>query len=179
MRFVKVPMERTGVLIGPDGETKDRIERTLGVHLLIDSTTGDVEVDDRESKDPMAQLKAENVVRAIGRGFAPERAFKLFGDDAYLSVVDMHDFVGKSNEHVRRMTARLAGSSGRTRQHIEELTGAHLSIHGHTVSVLGDLEAHDIAREAVLMILQGSEHASVYRFLEGKRRAARAAEFGL
>lgn len=178
MRYIKVPKDRVGALIGPDGKVKARIERTLGVRLIIHSDTGDVEVDDRKSEDPLAQLKAENVVRAIGRGFKPQAAYKLFDDDAYLTILDMHDFVGKEKGHVRRITARIVGTGGKTRSHIEDLTGASLAIYGHTVAVLGDLEAHEVAREAVSMLLSGSEHASVYRFLENKRRENRMADFG-
>lgn len=178
MRYVKIPQERIGVLIGPEGKTKRQVEKNLGVRLLIDSTEGEVEVDDREVEDPLAGLKAENVVRAIGRGFSPRHAVKLYSDDAYLAVIDIHDFVGKDKSHLRRVTARVVGSGGKTRRHIEELTGAKISIYGHTVSVIGDLEGLEVAKEAIEMLLSGSEHAAVYRFLEAKRREARMAEFG-
>jgi ribosomal RNA assembly protein len=178
MRHFKVPKERIGVLIGPDGKTKAQMERRLGVELLIDSRRGEVEVDDRKSEDPLALLKAGNVVRAIARGFAPQVAMKLVSDDMYLTVLDIHDFAGKSKSHVRRVTARIVGTEGKTRRHIEELTGANISVYGHTVAVIGPLEGHDVAREACAMLLSGSEHASVYKFLEAKRRAAKMAEYG-
>lgn len=178
MRHFKVPKERIGVLIGPDGRTKEDIEKRLGVELLIDSKMGDVEVDDRRAEDPLAQIKAGNVVRAIARGFAPQIAKKLYSDDMYLTVLDIHEFVGKNKTHVRRVTARVVGTEGKTRRHVEELTGANISVYGHTVAVIGPLEGHDVAREALSMLLSGSEHASVYKFLEAKRRAARMAEYG-
>lgn len=178
MRHFKVPKQRVGVLIGPDGQTKSWLEEKLGVQLLVDSKDGAVEVDDRKSEDPLAQLKAGNIVQAIGRGFAPEIAAKLLSDEMYLEILDIHDFVGKKKGHVRRMTARVVGTDGRTRRHIEELTGANIAVYGHTVAILGSLEGYDVAREAVSMLLSGSEHASVYKFLESKRRSARLAEFG-
>ena len=176
MRYVRFPRDRVGTLIGPEGAVKSRIERTLSIKLNIDSETAEVEIDDRQSPDPLAQLKAENVVRAIARGFKPEAAYRLFSDDAYFAVLDIHEYVGKNKEHVRRMTARIVGSEGRTRRHIEELTGAQLSIYGHTVAVIGDLEGYEVAQEACAMLLSGSEHANVYRFLENKRRDARLAD---
>lgn len=178
MRHFKVPKERIGVLIGPEGSTKGDLEDRLGIELLVDSKTGDVEVDDRRSEDPLAQLKAGNIVRAIARGFAPDVALKLLSDEMYLTVLDIHDYVGKNKSHVRRVTARVVGTDGKTRRHIEELTEANLSVYGHTVAIIGPLEGHDVAREAVSMLLSGSEHASVYKFLEAKRRAARMAEYG-
>ncbi len=178
MRHFKVPKERIGVLIGPEGRTKEDLEKQLGVEFLVDSKTGDVEVDDRQAEDPLAQLKAGNIVQAIARGFAPQVARKLVSDEMYLTVLDIHDFVGKNKAHVRRVTARIVGTEGKTRRHIEELTGANIVVYGHTVAILGPLEGHDVAREACAMILSGSEHASVYKFLEAKRRAARMAEYG-
>ncbi len=178
MQYVKVPRDRVGVLIGPKGETKRGIEKALGVNLLVDSEAGEIQVDDRKAEDPLAGMKAENVVRAIGRGFAPKHAYRLFSDDVYLSLIDIHDFVGKQKEHLRRVTARIVGTGGKTRRHIEELTGVHISIYGHTVGVIGELESMEVAREAIEMLLSGSEHAAAYRFLENKRREARMADFG-
>jgi ribosomal RNA assembly protein len=178
MRFFKVPRDRIGVLIGPDGKTKDYVEKMLGVRYLIDSKTGDVEVDDRGAQDPLAQMKAVAIGRAIGRGFKPEVAYSLMSDDVYLTVLDVHDYVPKDPAHVRRIMARIVGTDGRTRRHIEEQTGCHISVYGHTVSIIGNLDGHDVAKEACEMVLGGAEHSSVYKFLEAKRRAARLAEFG-
>ncbi|MBW3583311.1 MAG: KH domain-containing protein [Euryarchaeota archaeon] len=178
MKHVKIPKDRVGVLIGPDGKTKGHIERRLGVRLLIDSEEGEVEVDDRTSEDPLAQIKAENVVRAIGRGFSPQNAAKLYSDDYYLELLDIHEFTGKNKDHVRRVTGRLVGTGGKTRKLIEDLTGCKISIYGHTVAIIGEIDGLAIAKEACSMILSGSEHASVYRYLENKRREQRLAEFG-
>lgn len=175
MRYVRIPHERVGVVIGPGGETKQALERLTGVKTRVDSEAGEVWIDDAHPKDPLMPLKAEEIVRAIARGFSPAHAFKLLRDDHYLHVFDVHDYVGKDREHIRRLSARMIGTDGKTRRLVEELSGALLSVYGHTVSVIGDLEALDIARRACDMILSGSEHAAVYRFLEGQRRKAKLA----
>jgi ribosomal RNA assembly protein len=41
---------------------------------------------------------------------------------------------------------------------------------GNTVYVIGTLESLGIAETAVDMLLSGSEHSTVYNFLENKRR---------
>ncbi len=145
----------------------------------MDSATGEVTIDDSESDDPILALKARDVAVAIGRGFSEERAFLLFDEMAYLKVVDLRDFVGKSPNRVREMRGRLIGTRGKTRRIIEELSGAALSIYGTTVSLIGDPVEMDAASRAVEMILQGSEHAVVYRFLERMRREMKMAELGL
>ena len=37
MRYVRVPAERVGAVIGPEGQTKQRIEERAGVRITIDS----------------------------------------------------------------------------------------------------------------------------------------------
>lgn len=170
MQFIKLSKERVGVLIGKNGKTKLEIEERTGVALDVDSETGDVTVDPEPAKDPVLALKVMDIVKAIGRGFSPERAFRLFEENVYLRGFDIRDYVGKSSKHVRRLRARLIGSKGKTRRIIEELTNTEISIMGNTVYVIGTLESLGIAETAVDMILKGSEHATVYNFLEYKRR---------
>jgi ribosomal RNA assembly protein len=176
VRYVRVPMQRIGVVIGPEGTTKETIERRAGVQLTIHSDTGEIEIDDHAAKDPLAPLQAEEVVKALGRGFSPAHAFKLFNDEWYLTLFDVHDYVGKNRKSVERVVGRVVGAEGRTRQLIEELTGAHVAVQGHTVGVIADLGALEAAKSAVDMLLNGSEHKSVYRFLENKRRDARRSD---
>jgi ribosomal RNA assembly protein len=75
MRPIRIPTERVGALIGKDGETKNFIEKRAGVRMYID-TEGEVSIEDNPT-DPLASLKVMDVVKAIGRGFAPHRAMRL------------------------------------------------------------------------------------------------------
>lgn len=175
MQFVKLPKERVAVLIGKDGETKEFIERRTGAALKIDSETGDVSIDTEHMTEPFLILKVVDVVKAIGRGFSPEKAFRLFSDDIYFESVDIRDQVGKSQDRLIQVRSRLIGTGGRTRGVIEELTSANVSIFGNTVSIIGEITALYTAKKAIDMILCGSEHATVYKFLERKRRESKLA----
>ncbi len=176
MRYVRVPAELVGAIIGPDGATRRSIESRTGVRIDVDSAENEVRIDDTAPKDPLAPIKAEDVVKAIARGFSPERAFKLFSDDYYFQLFDLHEYGGKDQKDVQRLAARVIGSEGKTRRIIEDLTGSTLSIYGHTVGIIGEAEALETAKAAVDMILSGSEHAAVYRFLENKRRELKRAK---
>lgn len=169
IQSVRIPGERIGVLIGKDGGTKDLIEKKTGTKLLIDSQEGDVQIDSTRSEDPAIGLSVLNVVTAIGRGFSPEKAMLLLDENYFLEVLDIRDYVGKKQEHVVRVRARVIGSHGKTRAIIEELTGAFISVYGNTVSVIGNGVQMDIAHRALDMLLSGSEHAAVYQFLEKMR----------
>ncbi len=179
--FVKIPRERIGVLIGPNGSTKEYIERKLPVKLDINSETGDVIITLKEgAEDPSLLFKARDVVLAIGRGFSPERAFRLMEDEDYiLEIIDLRSILGRSESALRRIKGRIIGRDGKTRQIIEEMSGALISVYGHTVAIIGDFDQASVAREAVNMLINGSEHATVYRFLQRKRQEIKRRRFEL
>ena len=175
MRYVKVPRERIAVLIGKDGKIKEEIEKH-GVKIDIDSSTGEVKI---EGDDSLKELDAENVIRAIGRGFSPEKALLLFNDDYYFELLDIREWAGKKPTHVKRLAGRVIGRDGKARRVIEEITGAHIAIYGHTVGIIGKMDEIDFAKRAVEMLLEGANHSTVYRYLERERRKRKMREFGL
>jgi len=172
---VRIPMERVGVLIGPNGSVKREIEESLGVRLAIDSRTGDVEIELAEGNpDPSSLLRARDIVLAIGRGFSPERAFRLLRDEeALLRIIDLREIFGRSKSDIVRVKGRIIGREGKTRRIIEELTGAYVSVYGHTVAIIGGYEQVQVAEEAIQMLIEGRMHSTVYRFLHRKKREMR------
>ena len=177
MLYARVPQERLGVLIGPEGGTKKRLEERTGTRIEIDSPSGEITIDEAGAQDPVLALKARDIVQAIGRGFSEDRAFRLLDDDVYLEILDIKDFA-RSKARVEQIRARVIGTRGKTRRLIEELTSVDVSVMGHTVSLLGPTFEMAIARDAVIMLLRGSEHATVYRFLERKRADIKAWQMG-
>jgi len=170
--FVKVPRDRIGALIGPDGRVKASIEKKLSVELRIDSQSGDVEIMLMPSaQDPSVLFRAKEVIMAIGRGFSPEHAFRLLEDDeSVLEFIDLRETVGRSQSEMKRLKGRIIGKEGKTRRIIEELTETSVSVYGHTISIIGNAEQAEVAKEAIRMLIRGSLHQTVYRFLHRKRR---------
>lgn len=173
--IVNIPHERIGVLIGQKGVVKKTIEERLNVKLEIDSSTGSVKIDlakpVNEGGDPLALFKARDIIEAIGRGFSPERAFRLFSENAMLSIINIDDYVKRTRNNIVRVKARLIGQEGKTRRIIEETTNTYISIYGDTVAIIGDSE-EDVkaAEEAVISIINGAPHSSVYKFLNNYAR---------
>jgi ribosomal RNA assembly protein len=166
---VRVPKDRLGVVIGPEGRTKSAIERKLLVKLDVDSETGDIQVISELEGNPADVFRARDIVTAIGRGFSPENAFRLIDDEAILIVIDLREFFGRSDSDIERVKGRIIGEHGKTRRNIEEMTGTKISLYGHTVTLIGEVEHCDVAREAVEMFIKGRTHSSVYKFLQAKR----------
>ena len=171
-QLVKIPKERVGVLIGPEGKTKKHIEDSLSIDLKIDSEAGDVTITlAGNAQDPSLFFRAKDVINAIGRGFSPEHAFRLIrNEDAVLDIIDLRTTFGRSESDIKRVKGRIIGMNGKTRQIIEELTETNVAVFGHTVSMIGEIEQAQVAREAIQMLVRGSMHSTVYRFLHRKRR---------
>ncbi len=168
MEILKIPKERIGVLIGKSGEVRKEIEKKSGTKILIDSENGEVTIEKGDA-DALTELKVINIIKAVGRGFSPENAFKLFSDEYYLEIMNIKDYA-RTQKHIMRLKSRVIGSKGKTRKIVEELSGAEISISGNTVSIIGTVESFDVALKAVDMLLTGSEHSAVYRYLERMRR---------
>jgi ribosomal RNA assembly protein len=176
MKYIRIPLDRIGVLIGQKGETKKEIESISGVKLNIDSGQGDIEIDDQNVKDPLVSLKIENVIKEIGRGFSPQNAIRLMDDLADFFIFDLRDYVGNKESHIRRLKSRIIGKEGKTKRVLEDLTGAKISIYGHTIAIISDLERMNILKKSVDMLLTGSKHATVYRFVEVQMKELRRYE---
>ena len=179
MRSIRIPQDRVGTIIGTKGETKKMLQRISGINFDVDADEGEIIIhDEAENADPLMALKIMDVIKAIGRGFAPDRATRLFDDDEYLEIVDLKEFVGGRNNQLSRIRGRLIGTGGKTRQIIEDLTGCYMTIYGNTVALIGNSISLPVAKHAVELILNGSEHATVYHYLESQRPRLRIAEMG-
>ena len=168
MQHVTVPQDRIGVLIGEGGETMREIESRSEVRLDIDSESGSVAIE--SVGDPVSALVAPDIVKAIGRGFKPETALSLLDSDMRrFDLIDLSEQTRNDND-LRRQKGRIIGEDGRTRELMEELSGADVVIYGSTVGAIGDAEEVNAVRRAVGMILDGAPHGTVYAFLEDKHR---------
>jgi len=172
--YLKVPLARVGVLIGPKGRAKKRIETVFSVSLTIDSESGSVEISlNPEAKDVSALFTVRNIVRAIGRGFNPRKAERLADEESALIIIDLIDYVGRSKNALGRVKGRIIGRYGRSRELLEELSETMISVYGHTVAIIGTVDSLNVAREAVLMLVKGAFHKTVWNFLYAYRRKAK------
>jgi ribosomal RNA assembly protein len=166
MQHVTVPQDRIGVVIGAGGETMREIEERANVRLDVDSETGSVAIEERD--DPVAALVAPDVIKAIGRGFKPETALSILDHDLRtLELIDLTEHT-RNDSDLERKKGRIIGENGRTRELMEELTGASVVVYGTTVGAVGGPEELRAVRRAVGMLLDGAPHGAVYSFLERK-----------
>ena len=169
--YLKIPIDRVGVLIGPAGRVKKRIEEHFGVTLDVDSKSGSVEISlNPGSKDVSVIFTVRNIAKAVGRGFSPGRAETLANEDFDLHILDLTDYVGNSKSALDRVKGRIIGKGGRSRALLEELTETQISVYGYTVGIIGSVEALGVARESIMMLVNGAFHKTVWNFLYAYRR---------
>ncbi|MCS7109714.1 MAG: KH domain-containing protein [Candidatus Micrarchaeota archaeon] len=168
MQIVKIPTERIKILMS----NAKYIEDKGNVHLSLSNEEG-ISI---TSEDPIAEWKGVNVVKAIGRGFSPEIAVKLFSDEYTLHIINLKEIFSKEKQRIR-IKARLIGTKGKTRATIEELSGSYVCIYGNTISFIGKLEEVSIAVEAANMIINGASHGAVYMFLQKERKKMESLNF--
>lgn len=165
---IKIPADRIGVLVGPSGSVKSTLEEKTGATLDIDSDTGAVEI--IAGEDPIMAMRLAEVVRAIARGFSPERAYSLLEEEMLmLDVIDLSRICNTKSD-MARIKGRIIGKDGRTREITEKLTGVGISVYGKTVGIIGYPEQIRIARAAIEMLIDGAPHGAVYGYLEKKNQ---------
>lgn len=174
-QVVKIPNDRIGVIIGKNGKVKTEIQNKCNVTIEIDSENGNAIIS--STSRPIVEMepfKAVEIVSAIAKGFSPERAYRLLEEEeVVLQLVDLRDYAGKSTNSLSRIKGRIIGESGKSRKTMEEISGAFISVYGHTVGLIGTFEETKLATEAVTMLSKGRSHASVYNMLQEAKRKSK------
>lgn len=165
--YLKVSLDRIGVLIGEGGKVKREIEKRTRTRIHVSSSDGTVVIEpEAPDVSPYNLLKAQEVVKAIGLGFNPDKALKLLGEDQVLIVIDLKQYIGDSPNHLARIKGRIIGEKGKARKTIEEMTSTYISVYDTFVAIIGDYESANVAREAIEMLIQGRQHSTVYKYID-------------
>ncbi len=162
--FVRIPSERVKVLVGKDEATKKRIEKKCNVELIVDSE-GEVEI----IGDPADVFFVHDIVKAIGRGFPPETALKLLGNDYGLYVIPLKEIVHSENA-LTRLKGRVIGENGKIKYAIEDATDSYVSIYGNTIAIIAKIDTMEYAKEAIGLLIDGARHTSVLGYLAKAKR---------
>lgn len=145
-------------------EIAQKLSDMADVNIQIDDKLKSIKVHPR-SGNIYEAMKALNVIKAIGLGFSVDDAFRLLSDDYRLEVIDMKDY-SKEPQAIRRVLGRVIGESGKTKKIIQEYTGVIISVHEHYISILGTYDQVEVAKKAIMMLIEGREHSTVYKYLD-------------
>lgn len=157
--FVRIPEDRMKLL-----KADPRIQKKLTEMCDCKfNLAEDVEID---SDDSLKIFRAKEVLKAFGRGFYIDDALALLDESFYLEVIEIGS---KLKDRITVLKGRVIGKEGRTKKIIEKISQAKLSIYGKTISIIGRWDEVQVAKEAIDLILSGSMHSTVYRFLKEKQ----------
>lgn len=174
MNELRIPKERVAILIGKNGSVKKQFEDHAKLKINVNSDEGEVVL---KGTDPINLYAMREVIHAIGRGFNPEIAQLLLKQDFVLEIINLEEKLDTKKEMIR-LKGRIIGSEGKTRSLIEEHTDTNISVYGKTVSIIGMADDVTNARRAITMLLTGSPHATVYKWLEKRRKMKRYTNYG-
>ncbi len=160
---VNIPKDRIAALVGSKGSNKKQLE-TRGKCKLNISSSGIITI---QSESAENLISINRVVEAVGRGFNPEAAFLLFREEYSLEILDMNAYT-KSKARLATLRARVIGRKGAARRKLEQLTSTAICVYGKTIGIIGKIEDAYLAQRAMEMILEGSNHVSVFRWVESQ-----------
>ncbi|MEW5996952.1 MAG: KH domain-containing protein [Candidatus Micrarchaeota archaeon] len=155
MEIIRIPKERVGAL----RLAKQEIEKRYGVEIILGGE-GEVEL----KGESVWTYLAKDVVHAIGRGFEPGEAMKLFRENYSFYLIDLGEHFSTKNA-LRRVKGRIIGEKGRVKGEIEKATDSSIEVYGHTVGIIAPSDAMEYAKEAIRMIIEGAPHTTVINYL--------------
>jgi ribosomal RNA assembly protein len=155
--FIKIPQERKEIL-EKDSKIKENIEEFTSTKIEIND---DVSIDG----ESFNVFQAKNVLKAFGRGFNVNDCLYLLEDEYGLEIIDLSEFT-KSKERMSTLKGRIIGTGGKTRKYIEKYADVKTCVFGKTVSIIGKWDKINIAKEAIMKIIQGCTHKTLYKWLE-------------
>ncbi len=162
--FIKIPKIRVGVVIGKNGETKKELEELTDSKIYVDGE-GEIEISNKNA-NVVTFYKLENVIKAIGRGFNPEKA-KLLLDEYYtLSIINLHELGINTERGAHNRKARVIGAQGSIRGYLEKQLDCFISVQGKTISIIGRLSNIRICHEALMRIINGASIGAVKHYIE-------------
>ena len=154
IKNLKIPMERIGVLKA----SLKKLEVETGTKIFTERN------DVRIEGEPLDVWKAKDVIKAIGRGFSPERAMELLEEGKILYVINLKEY-GLTENGMKRVKGRIIGRDGKTRKKIEEICDCMISVYGKTVSIISSSEKISVVKNAIEMLINGSNQNKVYNYL--------------
>lgn len=119
--------------------------------------------------DAYAEMVAKNMLNAYSRGFDLSAVLLLSGDDYYFSAIDLKNHFN-TEKRIQQIKARLIGKEGKTRNYIESVSNAKISVSGNTIGIIGTSNAVHEAEVALYALIEGSNHRTAYYKMEAAHR---------
>lgn len=131
-------------------------------NIIYDDQKQNIKVECGDSVTEQAVAKS---IKAFNYGVPTPDCLSLLNPAQHLEIIDIERHTNNSRD-TERTLGRIIGEGGRTRELMEELTGASVSVKRSKVVIVGDFTSVEQVRYAVSMLVNGAPHSAVYAHLE-------------
>jgi ribosomal RNA assembly protein len=161
MRLLRIPEERASLLLKNQERDLKTIENLLKIEISA-SKKGEIEI---SCPDPLEELRAYEIVKAYGRGFALKNALKLLEDNSSIQIIEIKDFANTKNSSTR-LKGRVIGKNGRIKSFLENELDLCISIYGKTISLIGNCSNLTVGRQVIELLLNGGSYAAMRKLIK-------------
>lgn len=164
IRYVPVPSNRYTPLKESWMKIFTPIVEHLKLQVRFNLKTRNVELQTcKETSELSALQKAEDFIKAFVLGFSVDDALALVRlDELFLESFDVTDVKNLKGDHLSRAIGRIAGSGGKTKFTIENVTKTRIVLANTKVHLMGSYQNIRIARTAICNLILGSPPSKVY-----------------
>ncbi|MDE1767994.1 MAG: hypothetical protein KGH64_05810 [Candidatus Micrarchaeota archaeon] len=159
MENILIPHKRAELL---DSKLLAKLKERLGCKLELEDNSITIQ------GEPYDEYNAKNVLTAFGRGFDLDKAYKLLNEDYFFQMINLKDAFG-SKEQIMRVKARIIGTAGRAKEHIESISGADIAVFGSSISIIGKADELKVADAAIRILIDGGTHKTAYKVMEKEK----------
>jgi ribosomal RNA assembly protein len=139
---------------------KRELEKELNIKLISGKDFIDLE------GESLNEYTAAQLIKAMSMGFSIEISLLLKDEGYTLQTINIKNYIKNQKQRLNQVKARIIGKKGRVLKNISQLSDCAIKLQDNSLAVLGKIRDVEIAVAALISLIQGSKHSSIFARLE-------------